>query len=308
MKLYKPKTVDLNDLMKYYKLIFPIFYWACHLPASIDRRMTRLSFYLKNYIFLCFIMILTFFMCILHISHCGESNFFVAYLNVEIIFFSNILSIFIAISPIFFYYVNFNKLWMEINAMNHLILKRLNHKINYREFLHSFIKSAAFPPTLFLLKILYPTGTIPAQLRLSVLSVKLAILYIKYHAIFVIGVFFFIYKMFGKYVNFAYHLNQSNLVFSNINNVFDILKFYKEIHYKLWIISQEIDRFFGLSVAIFCGQTFFDVSYSVYFFFHYWEQDNISILKCISKFRMFLFLLFTFDDDDLNKMLILMKS
>lgn len=295
MKIYKPQTIDFIDLMKYYKWIFPIFYWECNLATSIDRNMTRLSLFLKKHAFLYFVINLSLIMCILPASHCSKSNFIVAFLNVEIIIFLNVISIIMVITPSFVYYENFIKLWIELKAIDNLIYKRINHKINYRTFLHTFIQLSAITPTIFLiyifLRMIYPSGTITGQFRLPILLLKFSFLYIEFHAIFIIGIFQFIYKMLGKYAKFAHHLNKSNLVFPNTNTIFDDLKFYKEIHYKLWLISQEINQYFGLSVTAFCGQTFFDSSYSMYFFYHYWEHDNFSILKFISKFRIFTFFL-----------------
>lgn len=294
MKLYKPQTIDFDGLMKYYKWFFPIFYWECNLAAPIDRRMIRLSLFLKKHAFLCFVINLSLIMYILPASRCSNSNLIVAHLNIEIIIFINLLSMIIAFTPFVFHYDNFIKLWIELKAIDKLIFKRINHKINYRNFLQNYIKFSVITPPIFLiyamLKIIYPAGTMTGQFRLPIILTKLAFLYIEFHAIFVIGVFQFIYEMVGKYAKFAYHLDKSNLVFPNTNTVFDNLKFYKEIHYKMWIISQEINRYFGLSLSAFCGQTFFDSIYSMYFFFHYWEHDNFSILKFISKFRVFRFL------------------
>lgn len=293
MKLQKQKIIQFDHLMHYYKYIFPIFHWVWHPSAFADRKMAKLSSFLKKHIFLYSLFNLTFISCILPLSHCKETNLHVAHVNIETILVVNSFSIIIVIAPLFLNYDNFNRLWYDITDVNKLILKRLNHRINYREFLRSFIISSACVPAIFLIygifKVFYKTGSTSTQYRLPIVLMKIVYLYVEIHAIFVIMLFLYIYQMFGKYVNFAYHVNRSNLIFLHVNNLFDNLKFYKEIHYKLWLTSRELDKFFGLSVAAFCGQTFFDASYSVYFIFHFWDLNGSqwlskNISKCLNVF------------------------
>lgn len=293
MKLKKQKLINFDHMVQYYKRFFPIFHWAWNPSAFADRKMVKLSSFMKKHIFLYSLFNLTFISCILPLSHCKETNLHVAYVNIETILVVNIFSVTIVIAPIFLNYDNFNRFWHNISDVNRLIFKRLNHQINYRVFLRSFIMSNFCIPSIFIiygiLKIFYKTGSTSTQYRLPIVVAKMLHLYIEIHAIFTIGLFLFIYQMFGKYVNFAYHVNRSNLLFPNINNLFESLKSYKEIHYKLWLTSRELDKFFGLSVAVFCGQTFFDASYSVYFIFHFWDLNGSqwlskNISKCLNVF------------------------
>lgn len=296
LRLLKEKSMknvsDFNDLIKSYKTIFPIFFLESNLSSSSGRRMARLSSFFKKHIFLFTLFNVAFVLCILPLIRYSTKNFHVAHINTDTIIVLNIVSTLIAISPFFLHYYNFNNLWFELKSVNEIIHKRLHHKINFQRFLHSFYLSVSSLLSIFigyaLLKSIFAMGITTIQFRVLIFTLKLIYLYIELHAIFIISLFQYTYEMFGKYVNFAYHLNRSNLVFSNNNNnIYDNLKFYNEIHYRLWTSTHEINQFFGLSIVVFNGQAFFDVSYSIYFMFHYWDNDYITWLpRTISIFPL----------------------
>lgn len=270
--------------------MFPIFYWQCHCSASIDQKMVRLSLFLKNNISFITLPCLVVILFILPLSHCSDTKLTIAYVNINTILVISILSNLIAISQSILYYDNFNELWTELRALNYLIYKRLQHKINFQEFLYTFRLSVSLMPFILLPHIIFKYICVDSFLnkfQTPLVILKLMQTYMKFHVIFMIGLFQFIYKMFVKYINFAHHLNQSNLVFSDINNTFKHLKFFKEIHYKLWIISRELNKVFGFSIASFFGQTFFVTTHSIYFVFHYWK--NNSDIELISTYYFTLF-------------------
>lgn len=286
MNLDEPKSIEFDDLMKHYKLIFPFFYWESNLSGSIQIKMIRLSLFLRKHFFLSSLFSFAFILCILPFRNCNDLNEQVAYINVETILVINIVSCLIIIWPYFSHYDDFSRLWTELRSVNNHISKRLHHRINFRDMLPKFYLSFSS-----LLSICVAYGfskLIPKptnQFQISMVGLKTFSIYFELHALFILSVFHFTYEMLGKFVNFAYHLNRSNLIFPNINNIYGNLKFYKEIHYKLWLTSHEINKFFGFSMAAFTGRAFFDTSYSIYFMFHYWEHDNISWLpKALSIF------------------------
>lgn len=287
MKIEMPKTIEFDDLIRNYKLLFPIFYWESNLSPSLNKKMIWLSLFLKKHIFLCSLFNMALILFILPLNYCNETNLQVAYVNIETISMANILTTLIVVSPFLLRYENFSKLWSELGSVYYLINERLNHRINFREFVHSFLISVSSLLWICLgygiLKSIFGHGATTNKFRITIVSLELLKIYIEFHAVYIIRIFQFTYKMLGKYVNFAYHLSRSNLDFPNINNNYDNLKFYKEIHFQLWVISREINKFFGISLATFCAQAFFDALYSIYFIFHYWVHDRSTWLpKTIS--------------------------
>lgn len=286
---FKQKTIEFNELVNYYKFIFTIFYWECNLSPSLDRKIIKISMFFKKHILLYSLLNIVLIIYILLLSHC-RSNDFVAYVNVETITVINMFSIFISITPSILHYENFKNLWTELRTVNHQIHELLHHKINFLDFFHSFFLLALPFPFLYSFYLIYAflrsiTNVVNVssnQFRIIICILKFIQIYIEFHAIFIISLLHFMYKMFAKYVKFAYHLERSNLVFPNVNTTLSNLKYYKEIHYKLWTASRELNTFFGLSVTAFSGQTFFDVSYSIYFMFYYWENEKISWMRLIS--------------------------
>lgn len=273
MKILKLTIFTYKDLIRFYKRIFSIFYWQCFLPTSVDSKISKLSCALNRHILLYSLVNLIFYACCLHIYNCPTFRYLKRSEILSMFSTMYAFPIWIVISSIFLSLDNFKKIWFDLTYLNDLILKRLNHKNNYHKFRRSIIIKIIVCLLLLILcgiLILYADNErLPFCGR--ILSLKLVRIYIELHAIFVIDLHHHMYKMFCKYINFAYHLHRSHLVFSHIKSIDMHMKYYKEIHYKFWQISCELSNIFGITIMTFCLQTSIDVINPMYHVFIFWD-------------------------------------
>lgn len=280
MKCFNPPIYDIEHLMQFYKRIFCLFHWQFNLPASVDRKMTQISYFLRKLTFLWLLLNFLICVCIVHSFNCGSRDrknndgYFVWFTVV------NTWSIVLSLSPLIFQFDNFKNVWFELQCLDILILKRLGHQINYYKFRRSFTLSsifcALFSIAFVISRLIFIRGFSPSWFRILICILRIMQLYIGLHTIFIISLSLFIHKMFSKYVNFAYHLSRSHLLFPNVNTIDQNIRFYKEIHYKIWTITCELSDIFGMSNIVILCQAFFDITHTLFFIFYTWESGYIS--------------------------------
>lgn len=280
--------------MCFYKRIFGIFYWPSSLfPVSIDQNLTRISHFLKKYTFVYLVVAFILFTWALLFSHCNRRHNNIGDIP-EIILTVKIFTSIEHFSPFFFYFENFKNFWFELNNLDALILKRLKHKTYYRQFKCSFVMCSVVCALLlsvfFVVESVYSVQK-RTTVQKGIVLFRWILLYAELHVIFAINLFQYGYNMFGKYIKFAHHLRQSNVIFTNVNGIDRNIRCYKEIHYKFWIISCDMNTVFGISVAIFCFDAFIDCTRSICSLFLIWEKydtaamtDSISIVSLESVF------------------------
>lgn len=272
-----------EDLLQLYKRIFGIFYGQSHLSASIDRKISKLSHFLnKNG--LQFALIYT--VCMswtLHWCYCQMKKNIPININLVIILKTFITSI--STLSFLFRFEDVKKLWTDLKCLDRLIYKRLHYTNNYLQFKRSFI----FGPVLFplLLLIISISAAIVNPLtntQRTAILLRCTQFYIELHVIFVIGLFQYIYKMFVKSINFACHFRRLNLTIENINRIDTMIRHYKEIHYKIWTVSHEMNNIFGTSVVAISLQTFIEATRFLCYAFYRWEIYHADdIFKLTSK-------------------------
>lgn len=274
MKSLKETIFGYGDLMQFYRRIFSIFHWQCYLPPSIDLKVSKLSFALNRHVFLYSLLNLIGYAWCLHIYYCKAYQHLHRYQLLQMFSTLYVFPIWIAFSSIFLSFDNFKRIWFEFMCLDNLILKRLNHKNSYHKFQRSIVTKMIFCLAVLILcgilKSSAENKLFPFQEFTYVL--KLTRLYIELHAIFVISLHQYMYQLFCKYINFAHHLRRSNLIFLCIEQIDTSLKYYKEIHYKFWSISCELNTIFGITLMTFCCQTSIEVTVAVCHVFSAWEQ------------------------------------
>lgn len=285
MRSLKETIFGYDDLIQFYKRIFSVFYWQCFLPPSLDLKVSKLSFALNRHVFLYSLINLMFYAWCLHIYYCRTYQNSHRFESLQIFSSLYIFPVWIAFSSIFLTFDSYKAIWFDFMYLDNLILKRLNHRNNYQKYRREVvIKMGVCLLVLLLCGILKSSAEnklFPFQEITYVL--KITRLYIELHAIFVIGLHQYMYKLFCKYINFAHHLRRSNLVFFCIEDVDTSLKYYKEIHYKFWTISCELNNIFGITLMTFCCQTSIEVTIAVCHVFSFWEEYyTFEYLKLIS--------------------------
>lgn len=283
------KIIDFSQLVIFYKLIFNTLNVKQNDSSVKKSRAARIKYFLKsNKIFslLVGLFVLLFFVGIHLKIYSNDRNrdpkhiYLYAFFTVYTLTFLNLLQ-----SAL--YSDHLDNLWAEMQSTNDFIMKRLKHKICFRRFLKSYIIICSVCLVVFLvvaiIRIHFHRAHSSRDIQCILVFWEANFLYTKLHAIFVIRLFQYIYKLLGKYVNLAYKLNSSNMVFSQLNAIQDNLRFYKEIHCKFWTISDEINNFFGLSFITVACRSFFDVLLSLYFILHNWDSNSSLISKFISK-------------------------
>lgn len=262
-KNYNSSIYSIEHLMQFYKRFFCVFFWLCNLSPSMNHKLNRVSYFLKKFTFIWLLLSFIFFIQFWKIFYCNNADGLGNIAPIEMILLVKIWSILTSISSFLFNFGSFKNLLFEFEYLDKLILKRLNHKTDYFEIRRSFsfiVTIILSFPMLFFFNEFFCGGLSPTWFTVSMFFVSFTCLYIYFHLIFLINCYLYIYNMFCKYVHFAYQLKQSNLDFPCINNTAKNLRFYKEIHYKLWYISCELNNVFGLQHVAFSFQTVFDIT------------------------------------------------
>lgn len=256
-----------KNLLQFYKRIFGIFYSQSHLPASIDRKFIKLSHFL-NRNSLTFTLIYS--LCvarILHWSYCQSKDGIWIRTSLFMIF--NSFAASISLLSFLFHFEDVKKFWIELRSLNRLIYKRLNYTINYFEFKRSFIIGSVIFPLLLLICSMCAAIKDPISDKQKIdILFRIIHFYIEIHVIFIIGLFQYAYKMFGKSMDFSCRFRRSNLTVKNVNRIDTMIRYYKEIHYKIWMVSHEVNNIFGTSIIAFSLQSFFEATRFICFIFH----------------------------------------
>lgn len=278
-KYYNRSIYGYDHLMTFYKRIFGIFHWLNSLPSSVDRKINSTSNLIKKYNFLFVFLNLLCFIRFLKTVYCHSVTEINTEINIERVILANFWSTAISLSCYMFHFDNYKNLLFELKYLDKLILKRLSHKINYQKLRNSImilivIYLAIFMTLVFQMVIYLLWETTPIWFKFIIFSVKCINLYIQFHAIFLIRLQHFIYEMFSKYINFAHHLNRSNLLFPNVNKTDNNLRFYKEIHYKLWTVMCELNNVFGSHFIAFFCQRFYEVTGNMSSLLIIWENGQ----------------------------------
>lgn len=272
-----------DDLLQFYKRIFGIFYGQRHLSAPIDRKISKLShFFNKNSLQFSLIYSL----CMswtLHWCYCQTKSGIPLSINLFIILKSFATTI--SVLSLLFRFEDVKKLWTNLKCLDRLIYKRLNYANDYLKFKRSFIFGPVLFPLLLLIASICAAIVNPlSKTQRTAILFRLIQFYIELHVIFVIGLFQYIYKMFGKSINFACHFRRLNLTIENVNRMDTMIKHYKEIHYKIWIVSQAVNNIFGTSVVAVSLQTFIEATRFLCYVFYRWEKYHADdIFKLTSK-------------------------
>lgn len=268
-------TIGFDHLMKYYKKLFVIFYLMSHFPHS-DHKLIQFTRVLKKWSFLMFLALLVSVLIILPVTYCHVRNQF-DYITTDMVLVVNLTSVLIGTSPFLLYYDNFQKVWQAFKSIDNVIWNRLNFKMNYSEFIRTYLRIFSIYPIILTIYIAIRLilNTRLNYFRSTIFLVRAINLYFEFHAIFIINFFQFQLEMFGRFMHFAHQLNRSHLIFTNVNSVQDILKYYKEIHYQMWKGLCEVNIVLGASLVQCLIQSFFDVSSSIFFIFHYYKRENV---------------------------------
>lgn len=266
------ETYTHEHLLRFYKRMFGIFYSQSHLPACIDRKFTKFSQYL-NRNSLPFSLIYSVCMSwVLHWSYCQSKKGI--WIRTSLFMILNSFGTSISILSFLFRFENVKFLWLELKCLDRLIYERLNFTINYSEFKRSFvIGTVAFPLLMLILSMCAAIKSPISDKQKTDISFRFVQFYIEIHVIFVIGLLQHIYKMFVISIGFACQLRRSRSIAKNINRIDATVRHCKEIHYKIWSISHEVNNIFGTSVIAFSLQSFFEATRFLCYVFHRWDDD-----------------------------------
>lgn len=261
-----------EDLLEFFKGYFAIFYRQSHLSPPIDRKIFKFTNFLNKNILLFSLIYFICFAWTLHFCYCHSKTVNIQ-LSTHIFLVLNTFATSISMISLLFHYKNVRKLWFELKCLDRLIFKRLNHPINYLKFKRSFLFGPVLVPSLILGFSMYATIRNSQSIALkSIVVCRIAQFYIQLHAIFIISLFQYVYKMFDKSIYSASYFRRLNSTVENINRVDAMIRHYTEIYYKFWLVSREVNRIFGTSVVVFSLETFIDSTRFLCFLFYQWEN------------------------------------
>lgn len=274
MKILNQTIFAYDELIRFYKRVFAIFYWQCYLPTSIDLKISKLSRALNRHILLFSLINFLLYMWCLHIHYCetlqntNRTEIFNMY--PALYAFPVSIAVFVALMS----FDNFKKMGFELMCLDSLILKRLNHKNDYRKFRRSVVMKIGLCLSILLCCGIQKLNSDNKLLPFNEMTAALKCIriYVELHAMFVISLYQYMYKMFCKYINFAYHVHRSHVVFLYAKSIEMNLRYYKEIHYKFWCISCELNHIFGIIIMTFCCQTSMEFIASVCHVFSNWDE------------------------------------
>lgn len=205
---------------------------------------------------------------------------------VLIIILCNVIYTLLVLIQSFIYFKHLQKLWIRFEALNYSIKKRLNHEMNFRNFLKSFKTAAISTYALYLisatLKLVDKDEVASMWAKISVINTEMLIIYTKMHAIFVVELFCYFFEHFNEFVNLVYHLNSSQTVYHGRPDFIETLESYTKIYRELCSINRKINAFFGLSFLAFMSQTFQNTAIIVYSFYLQWNYQFLNILSNLS--------------------------
>lgn len=195
----------------------------------------------------------------------------------------NVVLTLLSLVPSLIYGKHLQTLWIRFEALNYSIKSKLNHRMNFRNFLKSFKVCGILTFVLYLigasLRIAADDKRAPFWAPISILNTEILIIYTKMHAIFFIELFCYFFEHFNKYVNLVYHLNSSQMVYHGHPDIIETLKSYTKIYRELCSISRKINAFFGLSFLAYMIQTFTSTAFVVHFFYSQWNNQFLNILS-----------------------------
>lgn len=266
------KAYTHEHLLQFYKRIFGFFYGQAHLPASIDRKFNKFSHFL-NRNNLTFSMVYS--MCmlwILHWSYCQSRKGL--WIRTSLFMILNSFGTSISVLSFLFRFENVKFFWTEMKCLDRLIYKRLHFSVNYFEFRRSFIIGTVVFPLLMLICSMCVAIKSPISNKQKTdISIRFVQFYVETHTIFVIGLFQHTYKTFVISIDVACRFRRSKSIAKNANRIDAMIRHSKEIHYKIWLISHEVNNIFGPSIIAFSLQSFFEVTRFLCYIFHRWDDD-----------------------------------
>lgn len=280
------QSFNYDDFLRFYKRIFGIFYAQSHLPLPIDENISKLSHFLNRNILPFSLIYSTFFAWASHFSYCQPIEGSIE-ISVIIFFVLNTVTTSISLLSLVFRFEDVKKLWCELKCLDRLILKRINYTNNYLKFRRSFIVGPVLFPFLMLSCSICATVKSPLDSgQMTAILLQFVHFYVKLHVIFVISLFRYMYKMFSESINFTCDFRRLNSHVANMNRIDAMIRHSKEIHYKFWIVSHEVNNIFGTSVGAFALQTFIDATRFLCYIFYSWENwiqiDNITLTSLVS--------------------------
>lgn len=275
----------LDDLLHFYKRIFGVFCSHRHIPRRIDQKFAKLSNFLNRNFLLFESTYLLIFAWSLYLCLC-QSMFENISIDINIFLVLHLFSTSMAVISFLFRFEDVKKFWFELKYLDRLIVKRLKYTNNYLKFKRSFIYGPLLLPFFMLAISLAMSVARPlASNHKLAVSFRLVQFYIEIHVIFVIGLFRFLYKRFGKSITFACQSRRLNSNVANINHINAMIKHYKVVHYQFWIVSNRMNKVFGTSMISFSLQTFIEMTRFFCLLFYLWEvhrvYDNIKLTSWV---------------------------
>lgn len=269
-----------DDLLQFYKRVFGIFYSQSHLPPRIDRKLSTISHFLnRNFLLFELIYVLifawSFYLCLCQSINKDNSH---SHSTINIVLVLHLFSTAISVISFLFRFEDVKRFWFELKCLDRLIFKRLNYRNNYATFKRSFL----FGPLLFPFFVLIISLCMSIMCSLTnnqkiSISFRFVQFYVEIHVIFVIGLFQFIYKMFGKSINFTCHFGLLDSNVAKNNRIDAMIKHYKVIHYQFWIVSNQLNKVFGTSIISFSLQTFIEMTRFFCMVFSSWEVHQVNV-------------------------------
>lgn len=191
----------------------------------------------------------------------------------SILFSIEMICILLALVQSFFYTKRLLMINETFETIEEFLCRRLHIKMKFSMFFKRYLfrtsVSLLFYLTTIVAKVLLPKIQPGPLVEISYSILRILVIIPKLHALFYISLLKS-FNIFSIQI-FKIKLNGINL---NVNDVVEIFKNYKFIHFKLYAMAMELNDLFGWLLVAINVQTFFDATYTLYWVFYYLQRDD----------------------------------
>lgn len=209
-------------------------------------------------------------------------QFFIVHQDVSIDLY--IISQFVT-SLSFYYQVLLRKqylclLWSQFHKIDCYMRIQLNYKMCFRKFLRHYYQMIAllFSIVVALMCIMYSiiSPKVHKLLQANILVFQWNAMYLCVHTIFYIQLFSHFIELFQKYIAAqCRHIGKNQLL---MIDVFEQLRHFRNIYYKIWEASGILNKYFGICFIYLCFRAIVDTAYAVFWVVTYINSETLSYL------------------------------
>lgn len=255
--------MDLDNLLQRY----------CHINLLFTDKTSNISNTLRSIILSVVVILLHILQQYVHFSKLNSSLTRNEWAVVGLYMFSETVTCVAALAHITQVRYEIDEIQFKLRNLERFLREKLKYKICFKDFNNEMQSILRYLGALYLVIVIvtlsWPTAKYQSSITAIFLFMKTLRLFNDVEVLFYLTLLKHLILHMNLYINLEYRNKALNLSFSGISGVADILKLFKEMHYRIWSISIQMNQAFGVKLFTIILQTFMDVAYSAYWIFSY---------------------------------------